>query len=343
MPRLASLRSWASRASARSVTRPAAARPYSPAIDSAWASLSRPARKSWCGSPTSASARRPAASSATLGWSPSSPAMRSRMAVSCAMPDGSGGLAGSPPAAAATASTSASAAAGSPRPRSNRGRSAGSTQTSGAAPALAAARSRSWAAGPAPRSSTVTSPPAASRHPASMVSSADQPASVPPATSTRSRSAASATPYHRGWSWYRRPRACQSRNRRSCSCCQPCHCWSRTALARATRRCSWATRAANSRRPSHTPRAHQTASSMKQPRPATVSAAFSTPSRPSTAASPASPRPDPPPSHSGRLSRRSSRCCAASQPGLSCSGPGSAGRSGGGPGSGCSSAYSQPR
>ena len=59
--------------------------------------------------------------------------------------------------------------------------------------------SRSRATAPSDRSSTVTSPPAASRKPPSMATSADQPPSVPPATSIRSIAAGSATPYHCAW------------------------------------------------------------------------------------------------------------------------------------------------
>ena len=66
-------------------------------------------------------------------------------------------------------------------------------------PPAAATWSRSAATAPPERSTTVTSPPAASRWAAAMVSSADQPASVPPATSTRSIPAGSATAYQRFW------------------------------------------------------------------------------------------------------------------------------------------------
>jgi len=48
-------------------------------------------------------------------------------------------------------------------------------------------------------------------------------------------------------------------------------------------------------------------------------------------------------SFSGLLMRFSSRRCAASQAAESCSFSGGTGRRGGGPGSGCSVAYCQPR
>ena len=56
---------------------------------------------------------------------------------------------------------------------------------------------RSRATEPSVRSSTVTSPPAASRCPAAVASIADQPDSVPPATSTRVMPSGTLTPYHR--------------------------------------------------------------------------------------------------------------------------------------------------
>ena len=112
-----------------------------------------------------------------------------------------------------------------------------------------------------------------------MASSADQPASVPPATSTRSIVRGQRHPVPPRLGLERRPRACQSRSRRSCSCLPgraargPAR-----APARATRCSSRATRARRSWRPRQTPRASQPASSRKPARPATVSAALSTPS-----------------------------------------------------------------
>ena len=97
-----------------------------------------------------------------------------------------------------SARTSASSPGASDAARSRRGRSRGSTQTAGSTPPAAIDRStRSAATAPPDRSMTVTSPPTASRSAATMVSSADQPERVPPATSTRSIPSGTGTPYQR--------------------------------------------------------------------------------------------------------------------------------------------------
>ena len=77
--------------------------------------------------------------------------------------------------------------------------------------------------------------------------------------------------------------------------------------------------------------------------PARRSPQFSQPAAQTAISRPASTTAAPPASFSGRSSRFSSRRCAASQSGLSCSGSGGVGRLGGGPGSGCSNACCQPR
>ena len=195
----------------------AAARPYSPAISSACAAVISPRRISSRGSPIPASTRSARGRPARFLAARRGPGRRAPGSRGPA-PGPAG--ARSPPAVAATASTSASAVPGSPAPRSSRGRSAGSTQTSGSIPAWRARASRSCATAPSDRSSTVTWPPAASRRPPSMAVSADQPASVPPATSTRSIPVGRVTPYHCRCAWKARPRASHSRNRRACSSCR---------------------------------------------------------------------------------------------------------------------------
>lgn len=97
------------------------------------------------------------------------------------------------------ASRSASASRPRPVPRSSRGRSSGSTQTSGSMSEARAKPIRSRATEPSVRSSTVISPPAASRFAPAVVSIADQPESVPPATSTRGTPSGAQTAYQRFW------------------------------------------------------------------------------------------------------------------------------------------------
>ena len=197
------------------------------------------------GSPTWASTRSAAVTWAMLAESPSTPSTRSRIELSTGARAGE--LSGSSLAATVVASTSARAAAPRPPPRSSRGRSSGSTQTSGCTPDRRATASRSWATAPSVRSSTVTSPPALSRGAAIMVSSADQPASVPPATSTRSIPSGSDTAYHCSW------RSNASRRDSQARTCWACCSWrtasrlSCTSLILATRCCSAAIRSRSTR------------------------------------------------------------------------------------------------
>ena len=221
-----------------------------------------------------------------------------------------------------------------PTPRSSRGRSPGSTQTSGLIPMPPASATRSRATAPSDRSITVTSPPVASRAEATMVSRADQPASVPPATSTRSIPSGSATGYHSGCRANICWQACQPRNRRACSSSRPNSWPSWSARAAPTRRTSAATVARRSRWPRQMARPPRPARITRPAAPRMVSAGFSRPAWPSTSTSAVPARLPPASTFQYRVSSLSSRRCAASQPGLSCSCPGGTGRRGGGPGSG---------
>ena len=346
-PRCSSLRSRDSMAHALSITtRSAAPRPNRVCTRSSWPAVSNPASRSSRASPTWASTRSAAVTWAMLAVSPSTPRTRSRIEWSieadAAEPPWAPGP-GSSQAATVAASTSARALAPSPVPRSSRGRSPGMTQTSGSIPPRRATASRSRATAPSVRSSTVTSPPADRRGAAIIVSSADQPASVPPATSTRSIWLGSDTAYHcvcrsnasRRDSHERTCRACcswRAASRRSC-----------TSRIFSTRCCSAAIRSCRACSSRRTPRPLTTATARQAAAPTPVSHAFSSPVRPSASSRPNRPAAAAQVTLSGRLSRPSSRRCASTHPWLSCSAAGGAGRRGSGPGSGYRGAYCQPR
>ena len=256
--------------------------------------------------------------------------------------DGSAGPPGGPPALTVVASRSARASRPSPVPRSSLGRSLGRTQTSGSIPARPATASRSRATPPSVRSSTVTSPPAASRGAASMVSIADQPESVPPATSSRSIPAGSDTAYQFSCRSKASRRDCHSRNSRACVSCQLASLRCCAARITSTRCRSASTRAERSRWPARTARPLRAARTRQAIPPSPASGAFSAPSHQSASSRASSTTAAAQAAFSGRLSRSCSRRWAASQPGLSCSASGGTGRRGCGPGSGCSSPYCQP-
>ena len=142
----------------------------------------RPLRRSSRGSPTWARARSAAVMRGIEAWPPNTPRTRSRMALS---KDRSRVLACSSLTLTTSDSTSASSSGPSPWVRSSCGRSPGSTQTSGRSPWSLPSSMSSLATAPSDRSRTVTCEPLASRAAPIMVTVADQPASVPPATSTR--------------------------------------------------------------------------------------------------------------------------------------------------------------
>ena len=341
-----SSRSRDSSAQARSsTTRSAAPRPYRPATWSSSAAVSSPARRSARGSPICASARSAAVTAQIRAPSGSTASTRSRIALSLTgspRRPASGPLAGSSPLAV-MASSSAVASRPSPVPSASRGRSPGRTHTCGPKPDLAAAASRSPATPPSVRSTTVTSPPASSRGAAIMVSSADQPASVPPATSTRSIPAGSGTAYHCRWESNAVRRACQSRNLRACDSCRAVsrRCW--VSLITVTRCCSAASRARRSRRPARMTWPQRAATASAAAATTAASGRLTSPACHSASAPPSSTPAAPIATRYGRSSRPSSRRCAATQSGLTCSASGGTGRRGGGPGSGRSSAYCQPR
>ena len=124
-----------------------------------------------------------------------------------------------PRRSAASASTSASAGASSPVPRSSWGRSRGASRRAAAARRAPPGLIRSPATAPSVRSTTLTSPPADSRGAASVVTSADQPASVPPATSIRSIPAGRPTANQAGCRSKTAVRRCQARYCAACSRC----------------------------------------------------------------------------------------------------------------------------
>ncbi len=235
------------------------------------------------------------------------------------------------------------AAAGRPTPRSNLGRSPGSTQTSGPAPSCPASATRSLATAPSDRSRTVRASPLASRGTPTLVSSADQPAMVPPTRSTRSVCSGSTTGYHSAWPRNARWRLCQARNRRACSSWAANRSRSSAARAAVTRRLSAAMAAFSACRPRQALTAPAAARPPDVTMPTPVSAGFSQPAQPSRTTTLASSAPPAADSLAGRLISVSSRRCAASQPGLSRSGSGGTGRRGGSPGSACSSSCCQPR
>ena len=176
----------------------------------------RPSRRSSLGSPTCASARSAALTCAIVASPPNTSSTRSRIELSY---DRSRVLACSSLTFTTRESTSASSSLLSPAAMSSLGRSTGNNQTSGSMPDRCATEMRSAAAAPSDRSMTVTSPPALSLAVPIMVLSADQPESVPPATSTRSISTGSDTAYHSSCRSYSARRACHSWNCRACSAC----------------------------------------------------------------------------------------------------------------------------
>ena len=243
-----------------------------------------------------------------------------------------------------SARTSASSPGASEAARSSRGRSRGSTQTAGSTPPAAIDRStRSAATAPPDRSMTVTSPPAASRPAATIVSSADQPDSVPPATSTRSMPAGTGTPYQRFWVSKADRCRCHRLTSRACSAC-PAKCrlsWS--ARSRSTRCRSSSIRPRSTRFPCQIAYPASAAASSKTAMVGAATIARSRPPATQAQSASASASAAATITFSGRLIRLSSRRWAASQSadiGCHCCGTG---RRGGGPGSGHGVAYSHPR
>ena len=175
-----------------------------------------------------------------------------------------------------------------------------------------------------------------------MVSSADQPASVPPATSTRSIPSGTGTAYQRFWLTKADRCSCHWLARRACSACEACseRSWSAAEpldpqplgadprrSARSPRQIAWPLSAAATRQA-----AMAGAATTAGTQPAATQAASA--SAITVAAATAS--------RSGRVMRLSSRRCAASQSVRQPLPLGRHGRRGGGPGSGSGSRTAIP-